>query len=214
MRILVFGSSIGQGYYDLETGGWVNLLFLNNLKQKVRNTQNTTEVFNISISGNTTKDVMDRLQSDVDSRRWTDEPIILVFAIGFNDTKIINDVPYSTPGKYRTDLETLYSKATAITNHIAFIGLTPVDEAESNPWIFNSGSDDINWNNQRIREFDHTLKDFAQEKAVHHVPILDAFLEQQAQKKLHADGIHPNSEGHKLIFELVRPILDQLISTV
>ncbi len=62
MRILMFGDSIAQGYYDLDRGGWANLLFIQNMRRKARRTDYSVEMFNVSVSGDTVRRVTGRLK--------------------------------------------------------------------------------------------------------------------------------------------------------
>lgn len=211
MRILVFGDSTAQGYYDLEKGGWVNLLFLHNINRRVRRKDIATEVFNVSVSGDTTRDVMNRLGHEVKARQWEDEPIALVFAVGVNDSVIVNGEPAMSLETYQADLEELYALAKQHTNTIVFVGLEAVDESESAPWLFNSGTDELVWKNERIQEFDQALEKFAREKGVRYVPVFDEFRKRQEKgEKLHADGLHPNAKGHDIIFREVLPVFEEL----
>ncbi len=211
MRILVFGDSIAQGYYDLEKGGWTNLLFLHNINRTVRRKDVSTEVFNVSVSGDTTQDVFNRLDNEVKARQWEDEPLVLVFAVGVNDTVIINGEPAIGLEAYKADLEKLYIAAKRCTTAIVFVGLEAVDESESAPWLFNSGANELAWKNERIREFDRVLEHFAKEKGIRYIPVFDEFIKRQKQgEKLHADGLHPNSAGHEVIFQQVMPIFEDL----
>lgn len=204
MRILVFGDSTAQGYYDLEMGGWVNLLFVDNMKRKARHTDNPVEIFNVSVSGDTTQRITTRLQAEAAVRKWQDEPIMLIFAVGVNDSMLEDGNPISSPEQYRAELEELYAVAKPLAQHIVFVGLESVNEAESNPWIFNSGTHTLSWQNERVQLFDNTLKAFAEEKGATYVPVFDLFRERQARgETLHEDGLHPNAAGHRLIFEQV-----------
>jgi lysophospholipase L1-like esterase len=210
VRILIFGDSIAQGYYDLASGGWANLLFIDGLKQKVRRTDNTSEIFNLGVSGDTIRGVRERLESELEARRWEDEPFVLIFAIGFNDTRFDDNTPYSTPLKFQSELEALHQTASKYSNKIVYVGLTSVDEAESAPWQFNTGNQNIIWTNERIALFDAVIKDIASSHAATYVPLLDTFLEKQKTIPLHADGIHPNDAGHQLIFERVSQAIKHL----
>lgn len=208
MRILIFGDSVAQGYYDLDQGGWVNLLYLDTLVRKVRSTTYTTELFNLSVSGDDTRRVMQRLEAEIEGRRWQDDPIVLVFAVGLNDTRITNDVPFSSPEQYRNDLEELYAIATRHAQQVIFVGLPAVFEPESAPWKFNAGTDELSWTNERIEKFDKVLASFAKDKGASFVPIFDAYMRrQQNGETLHADGLHPDALGHRLIYEQVKAVM-------
>lgn len=214
MRILIFGDSIAQGYYDLKMGGWVNLLYLDILKRKVRATDYTTEIFNVSVSGDTIPRITSRLENEIDSRRWENEPIVLIFAMGINDARLNNGSPASTVEQFRNDLEGLFSVGSRHSDHIFFLGLTDVYEPESNPWVFNTGKDDLVWTNNRIAEFDKALSVFAKDKGATFISVFDTFTRRgQNGEELHADGLHPNAAGHRLIYEQVRAAMTDLLNT-
>ena len=213
MRILVFGDSTAQGYYDLEHGGWANRLFLDNLKRKVRRPDNAIEIVNVSISGDTTRKVVDRLKAEIEARQWDKEPLALVVAIGINDTLLEDNEPISTPDTYRKDLGALYAIAQEYTREVVFVGLEAVDEAESAPWKYNSGTHQLAWRNERIHTFDEVLKVFASKHGAEYVAIFEAFMKRQEQgEKLCADGLHPNAAGHELMYRLIEPTIAGIIS--
>lgn len=211
MRILIFGDSTAQGYYDLDMGGWANRLFIDNMQHKARRTDNPTEIFNVAVSGDTTRRIIERLQAEAIARKWEDEPTMLLFAVGVNDAMLDNGQPLSSPEQYRAELEELYAIAKPLTQHIVFVGLESVNEAESNPWIFNGGTHILSWTNERIGQFNAVLQDFAKEKNAHFVPVFNQFCDSQAQgKTLHEDGLHPNAAAHQIIFEQVQAVIQKM----
>ncbi len=211
MRILIFGDSIAQGYYDTEHGGWANLLLLDVLARKTRRTDYQTELFNVSISGDTTKRIVARLESEASTRKWEDEPVLLIFAVGINDTLLDNGQPLSSPEQYASELEELYVAASKITDQLVFVGLTSVNEAESAPWKFNTGTHELSWRNDRIAQFDAALQEFAREKRAGYVPVFELYKERQAKgETLHADGLHPNAAGHHVIYEQVKKYIEPI----
>jgi lysophospholipase L1-like esterase len=210
MRILVFGDSIAQGYYDTESGGWANLLFKDYLKQNIHSTSELTEFYNVSVSGNNTKQLTSRLDNEITARKWGDDPIILIFAIGINDTFLENGIAVSRPDNYKKDIEKLYEIASKYTDKMIFVGLTSVDEKESDPWVFNTGNSELSWMNNRIQAFDTKLKEFTNENHITFVEIFNDFMKQQQAEQLLADGLHPNSKGHQFIYERVKSALDDV----
>ncbi len=124
---------------------------------------------------------------------------------------IQDDQPVVSLEQFRADVEELYATAHPLTRHIVFVGLTTVNEAESDPWVFNSGTSTLRWQNERIEQFDEVLRNFASENETHFIDVFEPFKAAQAQGRiLHEDGIHPNAAGHQLIFEQVRPLVDEL----
>lgn len=212
MRVLIFGDSITQGYYDMEAGGWVGRLTADLWRKKVRTNDIKTEFFNLGVSGNTTKELTERILSESKSRLWEDESIILIIEIGFNDTPTLNNEAISSPSQYVSELSELYKQAQIVTDKILFVGLTPVDETQASPWLYNTGTEDLVWANDRIWLFEQALREFVAEKSLAFVPVFEAFNEKSDNgEQLISDGIHPNEAGHELIYNLVKPELDKLM---
>ena len=73
---------------------------------------------------------------------------------------------------------------------------------------------DTEYLNSRILEFERTLREFCEQNKVAFAPIFEEFKKQLDRgKNLLADGLHPNNDGHELIFQLVRPELDKLLAS-
>jgi lysophospholipase L1-like esterase len=205
MRLLVFGDSIAQGYYDLESGGWVNLLAQDVMRRKARRTDYASELFNVAISGNFTRNVITRLEAEIQSRLWNSEPVSLVIAVGINDTHVADGVAVSSPERFRAELEQLHTLAAHYSDHITYVGLTPVDESEANPWRFNTGSRELVWTNDRIKAFDDVLAEFAASVSAPYIPLFDDMLQRMNNgEQLMMDGLHPNSEGHRLMYQCIK----------
>ncbi len=63
---------------------------------------------------------------------------------------------------------------------------------------------DIYYTNENIKNYKNTMKDICEK---HNIPFLDIFglLTNEDLE----DGLHPNSAGHKKIFEVVKDFLVQ-----
>jgi lysophospholipase L1-like esterase len=62
------------------------------------------------------------------------------------------------------------------------------------------------YSNNKIKKYDQVLKEFCQKENIFFVEIFERFNNVDYPKFLE-DGIHPNSEGHKLIFESIKDFL-------
>lgn len=212
MRVLFFGDSVTQGFWDLEYGGWVQRVRRDYDKQSVKNLAGRWfAFFNLGVDGGTTDSVVRRLSSEVESRRFQDDPYALVFQVGLNDTIFVEDEVMATPEQYRDELDVLISAARHYSDKILFIGLTPVEDKLCNPWPHTPGG--ICLNNERILQFEEVLRKVCIEKEMPCVQIFEKFQVEQGKHELLADGLHPNDAGHQLIADLVRPQLDALINT-
>lgn len=210
MRILIFGDSIAQGFWDVELGGWVQRVRKEYDRQTVKNLAGKLSVFfNLGIDGATTANVVKQLPYEVEARRWQDDPFILVFQVGLNDTQFAYEEVMSTPEQYRDELGVLAAAAGHYSDKILFVGMTAVDDKLCNPWAHSPTG--VSFKNERILEFEETLRKFCIEKDIAHVQIFEKFQAAMASGELLADGLHPNDAGHQLIADLVRPELDKLL---
>lgn len=68
MRVLVFGASITQGYWDTQ-GGWVQRLRTHYDKKQIADlTKDNPSVFNLGVSADTTKDILERFEAETKAR--------------------------------------------------------------------------------------------------------------------------------------------------
>lgn len=191
MRICIFGDSITCGYYD-KKGGWAQ-----RLKAALEKASNYS-VYILGIDGGTTNEVLDKSYIEIEIRK----PDIVIFAIGINDSRysVKEDKFYTSAEQFGANIEELIRKARRFTDNIYLVGLTPVDETKTKPI---SWDDNIEYHNQNIKEYNNILKETAKREKTNFIDIWEEFLNID-YKRLLADGLHPNDEGHKKIFEIVR----------
>ncbi len=208
MRVLVFGDSITQGFWDPE-GGWVNAI------RKYYDLQNISgedkdapTIFNLGVSGDTSTDILARFQSDTENRKWPGEEFAIVFSVGVNDSYIKSGKNIMDTGQYLQNLSKLLELAHKYTNKVVFIGLTPCVEERTNPVAWDK---EITYSYSRLESFNDELRSFCIESKVDFIDILKPMTEKQTQTELLPDGVHPNNEGHKFIAELVQPQLDSIL---
>jgi acyl-CoA thioesterase I len=185
--ICIFGDSIVWGASDLEKGGWVNRLRLFFDKQG-----KDMEVYNLGIPGDTTGDLLDRLEAEIKSR--LDEETIILFSIGINDSIHLENLEF-----FKDNLQDLMGVARKFSKKILFLGLTNVDEKKTIP---------VNWDkeavyiNKNIKIFDNQIKEIVEKEKVNYFRIFDLLNKNELE-----DGLHPNSKGHEKIFEAVKSYL-------
>ncbi len=70
MRVLVFGDSIAQGFWDTE-GGWVARLIREYLTLKGLNLNTSQpDLFNLAVDGDTTDKIVYRFHAETMARQW------------------------------------------------------------------------------------------------------------------------------------------------
>lgn len=208
MTIICFGDSITYGNWDPE-GGWVGRLrnYLDSKSLSAYSGEDLyskyyTLTYNQGIPGDTSTGLFARFENELIPRFNPDEETIILFAIGTNDSRF-----YSSTGQHETDLETfsqniwdMWEIARQYTLDVAFIGLTPVDEKRTNPLFWEPGAI---YKNSYIEQYNSAIRDFCLGREVPFIDLFDAMKDMDVPS-LMEDGIHPNSEGYKVIEGIIR----------
>lgn len=209
MRVLVFGASITQGFYDTN-GGWVGRLWRHYTSNLLNGGPDIT-IFNLGISGDGSDRLVKRFRPETEARKSPGEEFAFVFSIGTNNSWVrANGQEISTPQQYESDLRNLISQAREYSSKIMFVGIAPCDEDRAHPVPWNK---DIFFTNDRLRTFEEVIKKTCREENIKHVPIFYVVKSKLDKENIYEDGLHPNDAGHQLIFELVQPELDKLLNT-
>jgi len=190
-RICIFGDSIAFGRADTELMGWVARLQLD----FSRNPKTTDyRIFNLGVDGDTTADLIVRMQIETSSR----EPEIIIIAIGINDSRYIEKEGHmETPiDQFKTNLKKILKIAKSATNSIAFVGLTPIDENETMPIPWKT---DLFYTAENMKIYNSVLEKFCTDNKVDFISMENIVLINEL-----TDGLHPNSEGHKKMAERIK----------
>lgn len=198
MRILFFGDSIAQGFFD-EKGGWVQRLInkYHMLSYEERDKENARyiECFNLGISGDTVEGVLNRFEQEFSARQIYPEENIVVIAIGTNDAIMRDNRAVMDVYEFQEILEKLIDTVKQQVDKILLVGLPSVDESMTNPWPYSSTKKQ--WSNNILNTFEDTIKQSAERKNIAFVPIHDSFLAQmEAGQALLGDGLHPDRRAH------------------
>jgi lysophospholipase L1-like esterase len=202
MRHILFGDSIGFGVGDYENGGWATQLRLfidRSQKNKAHN------LINLSISGDTTRGLLNRMEREAKLRMRDKSPeeFRFLIAIGTNDSRVNKDDLENDISKeeFRENILKLIKIAEKLSKEIVLIGLVPVYEPQTTPFKENK-----HYIVSRMEEYNRVLREVAQEREL---KFVDMFADWKTKdlEILFADGLHPNTEGHKMIFETVKKAL-------
>ena len=204
MILFIFGDSITQGYWD-DKGGWADRVKASVLAKDIAHGFSSYHgVHNLGIDGNTTRQVIDRFEHEMQARLWPGSDYGVIFSVGTNDTVFRAQGDFdSTPERYREELAILSQQARKLTPRVAFLNLCPVDEALTNP-LPNSSTGKC-YTNERIDKFNEALRDFCETNGLTLIDIHSQFTQHD---NILADGLHPNSDGHQIIVESVLPTVE------
>lgn len=203
VQILVFGDSIAYGAWDRE-GGWVH-----RLRKFVDEKNLSCEdfyclIYNLGISGDTTSNLLERLELETKSRLKEGEEIVFIFAVGINDSQFIHSQNNlrTAPEKFAENVEKIIKTAQKFSAKIVFVGLFPVDERKTTPIPWNT---DKSYKNEYVKKYNDIIRAVCEKNKIYFIDIFDK-MKNDYQHFLE-DGLHPNSFGHQKIFESVKDFL-------
>lgn len=198
----VFGASSTYGAWDIEGSGWVSRLrgYLDK-----KNAQDL--VYNLGVSGNTTTDLLNRFGLECKSRIAEaiqyKEPFVIIISIGDNDTYLVNKKPKVTKAKFESNINAIIKLAKNYTNKVFFLDMKPVDESKTDPVSWNES---ISYKNSLIEDYNSSLLRICKRNKVEVIKIHDKLKKMDYDKVLY-DGLHQNSTGHKMIYQIVKEFL-------
>ena len=201
MHIIIFGDSIGQGFFDTKQGGWATLLSMCLQRETIESDyERYNSVFNLSISGENTTEITSRLKPELPARLSSKKKNILIFAAGINDAKRLlpSNELYVPIEVTKENIERFVQHAQQSVDQIFIIGLTRVDERYTTEYNADA------FLNKDIEEYDQMIKAFADDNQIVYIPTADLISEDCLE-----DGLHPNAKGHRLIFERVKETLEE-----
>ncbi|MFH1505903.1 MAG: GDSL-type esterase/lipase family protein [archaeon] len=207
--ILVFGSSMTQGSFDPE-GGWVGRLS-RYLMKLTPGERPKYKVYNMGVSGDSSKELLERIEPEIKARMRDD--MIIIIAIGGNDAWwwVEDECTNHSTEEYASNLEKIFDIAKDYTDKVLCVGMTPVDEEKVNPmpWFPKAS-----YFNRLMKQYNEVAENVCDKNDVSFIDMFSKFMELDYKKMLF-DGVHMTSEGHQKMFEIVKDFLveKKLIST-
>lgn len=184
--LCVFGDSTGLGVWDSEKGGWANRLwlFLGEIFD--------IDFYNLSICGGTTNTILVRFETEARIRKAD----MFIFQSGGNDAACDGKGNYQVaPDQFKNNTEEIIKRAKKITEKIIFIGSEIVDEQKTNPAPWG----ETYYMNENIKKYNEIMKKVCSRQNVLFLDTFDLLNNNDLD-----DGLHPNVEGHRKMFEKIK----------
>ena len=198
--MIVCGDSISFGRGESPNIGWSGRLKNYFEPQGFHNC-----LFNLGIPGDTTTTLLKRFETELKSRIkyfYPGDKFIVMIAIGINDSGGLGapDKSETKADKFESNISQLIKIAKKYTKQVVVVGLTPVDEAITNPF------ENTYFTNNKIKEYDKILRKLAQNNEVQYIDIFST-LSKLKYKKLLVDGVHPNKRGYEELYKIIKEFL-------
>ena len=213
MRVLIFGDSITQGFWDTN-GGWVERIrnHYDSLQITDLNGRDEPVIFNLGISADNSGNIVKRIEAETTARTRRDNLPVVIVQIGINDSSS-DSMPtghsVSMPlHQYQENLRSIVDKARPISSKIIFVGLSACNEAQTTPTAWG----DYYYTNDAIQRFENTMATTAEKLNIPFIPVFAQFKAALDRgEDVLSDGLHPNNKGHQLISEIVLKQLAHLL---
>jgi len=202
-NLFLFGDSITWGSWDPIAGGWAQRLRAEIDRFQTVHWEFWCPTYNLGIPGDTTKDLDSRIENEIAARMEPGDETIVLIAIGINDSVVAHSAKSLSVDEYFLNLKSIVSKARKYTDKIGLLGLFPVDENLLTPVPWDTS---ISCTLKRVEEFNERCIALARECEI---PALDFWkqLRDRDYRPMLFDGLHPNSDGHKWMYEAIREFL-------
>lgn len=198
-KVAFLGASITEGFYDLEGGG-----FVGRFNHWIKAQQPKSKVYNLGIYGENSSQILKRAIPELMPRK----PDLVVVQICSNDSARWDD-PDNDPKisivQMEDNFHTLLSQV-KLSSQVICLGPPPVDETKTKPF----GTSLVYFTNYDLDRYNNKAKEICQSLDIPYIDIFDQWSKMADYQKILEDGLHPNAQGHQMIFELIKAEVEKL----
>ena len=187
---ILIGDSIVYGIGDYDNCGWAT-----EFKKYIMRKDNTKECNNLvniaAFPGARSYNILDRIDNILDGYKYDDFKNIVILSIGINDTQCFNGVYSNSKESYKSNLEDIIKKVKDRGFELIILGLTKTgckDKIEFKPNKI--------YDNKVILQYDEIVRNICKNNDIVYIPIFNILNDEDF-----IDGLHPNTNGHKKIYE-------------
>jgi len=199
MKILCFGDSITFGEIDTKKGGWVDQLKNDFIRLYADSIRQEITVYNLGVGGETTDGLRARFATEFNARIVKGQRTLVIFSYGTNDI-VIHKNKNTVPIVYFVrNIKSCIDLVKSSDTSVIISSLIPISDPCDGA---------INQHNKLryskdIKIYNVALKVLAKENNCLYLDIYHEFNKDKNQL-LSKDGVHPNAEGHRLIYQMVK----------
>ena len=207
MKIICFGDSITYGESDAIKGGWADhvkndfvLEYQNSVRQEV-------VLYNLGVGGETTDGLLARFKTEFLSRAINGQKSLVIFAYGINDIVIHKNKNIVPLEYFIRNLSECIEFAKDKKSEMIILGITPISKSIEGK---ENQHEKIRFDKD-IKIYNQALDKLAQKNQIGFVDIYSKFCEKGKKGLLAKDGVHPNTNGHQVIYSSVKIKLSEFL---
>ncbi|MBW4615178.1 MAG: G-D-S-L family lipolytic protein [Desmonostoc vinosum HA7617-LM4] len=198
LKIVALGDSLIYGFGDPERGGWVE-----QLRRWWMMPDNVGHVlYNLGVRGDRTQQVTQRLEIEFRHRGELKNrvPDLIILSVGVNDSARLtraNGRNYTDFSEFEKDITSLLDLAQQLCP-VLFVGMVPVDETKM-PFL-----NCFYYNYADQYRYKEVTRIACSKRRIPYLDIFEQWMKRSQawrQKRLSADGLHPNTLGYQSLLE-------------
>ena len=206
---IIIGDSITYGIGDFENGGWATM-FKNYIINKDDSKECSNYVHIAGFPGARSNDILKKTSSILQSFKHDEFSNIVILSIGVNDTQEFNGTQRNSLEQYKSNIKEIAKYITESKCKLIILGLTRIESDEKFFWKPNKYYDnevisEYDRDLKLILEYDAELENLCKNNEIIYIPMQDVL-----QKEDFIDGLHPNGNGHRKIYERIIDNLDNV----
>ena len=202
---IIIGDSITYGIGDSETGGYASM-FKKYIVDKDTSIVCSNFVQIAGFPGATSKDILSRIDNLLDGLKDDEFDNVVILSIGVNDSKYFNGDFYVSKENYKENMKELIKKITDMGCELILLGLTRIEldelEFKEGKFFSNVNIEDYEKDLRIILDNDDELKELSKDNGIKYIEMKDVL-----SKDDYIDGLHPNTKGHRKMFERIKDSL-------
>lgn len=198
LKVVALGDSIVYGYGDTEGGGWVERLRRGWMSVEAP----SHVVYNLGVRGDRVFQVAERLENEFRYRGELKNkvPDLIILSVGLNDSGRLGRLTgknYTDFDVYKQQLDNLLTQAKTLCP-VLFVGMTPVDEKKM-PFL-----DCLYYNHNDQYRYKELAKTICYRQNIPYLDIFELWIDRGEswwKPLLSKDGLHPNINGYKALYQ-------------
>ncbi len=198
MKILIFWDSIARWAFDDTWWWWAERLKTNYLWSY---SETWIWVYNMSVSSNDTRGLLKSMKHDLQKIQDIEpEDVAIIIAVWTNDPGYVWSEILIPRVEFKANFKQILSLAQDASSKVAVLWWFAIDEWRVNPRPW---TEYCRYNNDML-EYTQIMEKLARDADVSFIDLRTLILQEDL-----SDGLHPNVQWHKKIFDIIQKFVDK-----